>query len=100
MKVDLCDLADPGWAVHVSLEVPLQRVPALARVPVQDRNSGTHRTEVLSSVARMEVPWVVHSVVHSVVQMKVQMVVPSGGCDPAVRATVPLVEVALERVVL
>ena len=54
VKGGLCDLVGPGWVVHVSLEVPLQRVQVPVRVPVQ--SFGTHRMEVLSS----GVPWVGH----------------------------------------
>ena len=102
MKVDLCDPEDPGWAAHVSLEAPLQRVltrvpvpvPVLTQVPVlaQDRNFGTHRTEVLSSVARMEAPLGGHSMV--------RMVVPSEDCGPVVRARVVLVKAVLGGVPL
>jgi len=55
VKVDPCGLADLGWAVHVSLEVPLQRVlalvPILVLVPIQvpaqvlDQYFGMHRME-------------------------------------------------------
>jgi len=49
VKVDLCGLADLGLVVHVSLEVPLQRVLALVpvQVPAQvlDQYFGMHRME-------------------------------------------------------
>ena len=63
-KVGLCGPVGPGWVVHVSLEVPLQRVQDQilvhnrVRVPVQ--SFGTHRMEVLSSVVPTGVPWVGH----------------------------------------
>ena len=103
VKVAPSGRVGPGWVVHVSLEVPLQRVQAQIlvhnRVPVRDpvpvQSFGIHRMEVLSSV----VPWVGHSEVPMEVRSKVRMVAPSEGCGPVVHVMVALVEVVLERVV-